>query len=198
MKLRFVLVLLLLGAFVLPAFGATFRDPHGKYTLDVPKGWTAMAMDGGDAIVTSQSAYVRVVNVPGGGKDIDVVKRTISQVGAQWQNFKQTSSDSATLSGQRGIGVFFTGVNPKGVAAIMRIVAAPFGEDAFMLIMSAPNADFVKVQDALKQIEAGFTAGTGAKSAPKPDTDDAQTDRAAPKTRILPAAWAGAICCMAR
>jgi hypothetical protein len=163
-KFVFVWLLFTLG---LPALGATYHDPHGAYTFKFPTGWKVTSLGGSDAIASDGgAAYVRIVHVPGGGKDKALVDHFTEQVGTQWQNFKQNSAGSATLSRQRGIYVFFTGINPKGVAAVMRIVAAPFGDDAWMLIMSAPNADFVLTQEAFKQIEFSFTVGGGATPAP--------------------------------
>ena len=157
--LRFVLTLLALTV-VCAAYAAPFQQPAIPYTFDVPAGWNAMSLGDG-TIVTSGDAYVRIVKVPGGGKDDLLVKRVVDQIGEQWSKFKQDERGEAKLAGSTGIYLFISGVNPNGVEATMRIVAAPFGDDAYVLIMSAPTRDFLNMKEAFKQIEHSFALSSG-------------------------------------
>ena len=161
---RFVFMLLICTV----ACAAQAQKSSAPYTFDVPAGWTAMSLGGDGTIVTSGDAYVRIVKVPGGGKDEQLVKRVIDQVGAQWTQFKQDERGQAKLAGSDGIYLFLSGVNPKGVEATMRIVAAPVGDDAYMLIMSAPKQEFLPLREAFKQIEHTFALSSGALSSGSP------------------------------
>lgn len=157
--LRFVLTILAMSV-VCAAHSAPFQQPTKPYTFDVPAGWAARSLDDG-TIVTSRDAYVRIVKVPGGGKDDLLIKRVIDQIGEQWSKFKQDERGQAKLGGSTGIYFFISGVNPKGVEATLRIVAAPFGDDAYMLFISAPTRDFVSNNEAFKQIEHSFALESG-------------------------------------
>ena len=144
-------------------FAATYQDPQGRFSFEVPTGWRVQSLPDGQTVVSDGGAsYASIIPVPGGGADQQLVKRVIDQVGAQWQRFMQESRGEATLSGQRGIFLMITGVNPKGIPATLRVVAAPFGEDAYLLLLSAPTAQFNKVKDAFKHIENTFALSSHA------------------------------------
>ncbi|HLJ54767.1 MAG TPA: hypothetical protein VKT77_06970, partial [Chthonomonadaceae bacterium] len=138
------------------AVAAQARKASAPYTFEVPAGWSATSLGDGGTIVARGDAYVRLVRVAGGGKDELLVKRVVDQIGEQWTQFKQDERGSAKLAGSDGIYLFLSGVNPKGVESTLRIVAAPFGDDAYMLIMAAPTRDFLNLKDAFKQIEHTF------------------------------------------
>lgn len=157
LSLRFAFTLMILTV----ACAALAQRPSVPYTFDVPAGWTTTSLGDDGTMVSSGDAYVRIVKIPGGGKDELLVRRVVDQIGEQWKQFKQDERGQAKLAGSTGIYLFFSGVNPKGIEATMRIVAAPFGDDAYMLIMSAPTKDFLNIKEAFKQIEHTFALSPG-------------------------------------
>ncbi|HLJ57670.1 MAG TPA: hypothetical protein VKT77_21725 [Chthonomonadaceae bacterium] len=175
--IRFVLGLAAMAAcFTVAAYrsvdAAPLQRQAAPYTFDVPAGWTATAVGGDGTVVAHGDAYVRIVKVAGGAQDESLVKKVVDQIGEQWMRFKQDSRGLLKLDGNQGIYLFVSGVNPKGVEATMRIDAAPFGEDAYMLIMSAPSDAFVRFQPAFQQIEKSFAMSSG-RARSKPSSEAA-------------------------
>ena len=142
-------------------FSGRYQDPQGRFSFDVPSGWKVLVTGPKSTLVSDGNAsYVSIVQVPGGGQNQSLVKNVTDQIGQQWKEFEQGKRGSATLAGQKGIFVFYAGINPKGVSAIMRVVAAPFGDDAYMLIISTPSSELDVVKDSLLQIENSFAVGS--------------------------------------
>ena len=178
-----------------PGTAATYNEPGGLFSITVPSGWSAKPLGRGEWNVSNgHGAFVHVVNVPGAGTDARPANQLIDRVRAQWQKSERLDGGPAQLGGQRGFYVTFAGVNPAGIDALLRVVAAPFGNDGFVLLISAPVPDYAKLQGTFKDIERSFTAGDGRASAPaqqrQPPARNDPPDRET--SRVVTAHFSGA------
>jgi hypothetical protein len=146
-----------------------YRDPQGRFAFEIPNGWTA-APRGNDVVIATNGAgpFVVIEIVPGGNADRNRINAAVGQIGAQWRNFTQKEAGGKTLAGRPGFYVFFDGLNPGGVQATLRVAGTYVGDDAYVLLMSAPAAEFGRYSVAFKQIESSLAIGSGL-AAPTPD-----------------------------
>ena len=136
------------------AAASTYRDPQGRFQISVPPGWTAdMAGDG--ARISRGSSYANVLVAGGASSPSALLQQIAQQVGAQWKNFRMVQNGQWNLGGLPAEFGVYTGTNPKGSPALLRIVAT----SGFVLLMSVPQNDWEALKADLRQIESGFSTG---------------------------------------
>ena len=146
-----------------------YRDPQGRFSFGIPGGWTATPRGNGVVIaINGAGPFVVLEIVPGGNADRNRISAAVGQIGGQWRNFTQGEAGGKTLAGRAGFYVFFDGLNPGGVQATLRVVGTYVGDDAYVLLMSAPAAEMGRYSAAFKQIESSLAIGPGL-AAPTPD-----------------------------
>jgi hypothetical protein len=188
---------------ILPAAGlslaqpaGTFADPQGRFSLAVPAGWKAAPRNADAVQLSSGGAYVTAMVLSGADPNlfIDAIGK---QAGGQWRGFAQARGGETRLAGRAGVYAVYAGTNPAGVPAYLELMAAPDQGRTFLLMISAPQADFARLKPAFDQIErslridastatasppaAPMPAGTGMPRAVAPPVPPAPpTPRAAP------------------
>ena len=190
-------LILFASLLAVPSAAATYTEPDGRFSMTLPNGWSAKSLGRGEwNFFNGRGAFVHVVDVPGAGTDARNVNQLIDRVRAQWQKSERLDGGPAQLGGQQGFYVTFAGVNPAGVDALLRAVAAPFGNDGYVLLMSAPVPDYAKLQGTFKEMERSFAAGGGRSSSTTPPLPRAPAARnEAPNeetSRVVTARLAGA------
>ena len=136
------------------AAASTYRDPQGRFQIPVPPGWTAdKAGDG--ARISRGSTYANVLVADGASTPSALVQQIAQQVGTQWKNFRMVQNGQWNLGGLPSEFGVYTGTNPKGLPALLRIVAT----SGFVLLMSVPQNDWEAFKADLRQIEAEFSTG---------------------------------------
>ena len=136
------------------AAASTYRDPQGRFQIPVPPGWTAdQAGDG--ARISRGSSYANVLVAGGASSPSALVQQIAQQVGTQWKNFQMVQNGQWNLGGLPAEFGVYTGTNPKGSPALLRIVAT----SGFVLLMSVPQSDWEALKADLRQIESGFSTG---------------------------------------
>ncbi|MCX6627841.1 MAG: hypothetical protein NTW28_09455 [Candidatus Solibacter sp.] len=136
----------------------TYRDPAGRFSVPVPPGWTAAAA-GEMTMLTSGATYGLVGVVEGGGADPRRVANFTDQFGRQWQQYKRLQNGNARLGGSNGAFALYSGVNPKGVEAVVKALSAPSGTAAYVLIFSCPLTGWESKKPGMDAIERGFAFG---------------------------------------
>lgn len=158
-------ILLLVTLTALPAAlsaqtgrGTTYRDPAGRFTLAVPGGWRATPQAEG-VVVTNGAAMAVVTPMPPGGSPEQIVGYLGHQYSQQWQNLSSMDQGQLELAGLPAAYGMFSGINPNGVPALLRIsgVVGPAG--AFAVIISAPQDRFNGVRQSLQGIESSLAFG---------------------------------------
>jgi hypothetical protein len=176
------------------AQAAVYQDPHGRFTAPAPAGWAANAL--GPSVAISRGAAYTMINSTAAAVDA-AIAQTVEPFARQWRDFQEIKRGDATVGGRRGVYVFCSGVNPKGVAAFLRVTAIGSGAGTWVLMSSSPQAEFAGVKAAFDEIERGFTlAGTAAPPSQPPVQQQAPAAGKSyddPKHRFrlaVPAGWA--------
>jgi len=135
---------------------ATYRDPGNRFTLQTPAGWKARPL--GDSVqVVRGDAYVSVLifeHVSDAGTLVEDLGRNMVK---KWRRFELAGREDSMLSGNRAAVITFSGVNPQGAEAILRLSGVVSDGSGYVLVTGSPKADLPKVQDTLTQIEASFS-----------------------------------------
>ena len=139
----------------------TYTNPQQRYPLQVPPGWRAEPQGGGVSLLNGP-AYASVMRVPGKGAPRSLVEALAQRFPSQWQNFAGSSAGDAQFGGRPGAYGWFTGINPRGAEAVLKVVATVDGDSGYAMMISAPRADFPKYKLDLERIEAGFRLTPGA------------------------------------
>jgi hypothetical protein len=140
------------------AQGSIYSDPQRRFHVRVPVGWRASASENGAAL-SRGSGFVNVLVVDGERPGRDLVAALTGQVGQQWRDFQQLQTGGSTLAGLRADYAVSVGTNPKGIPALLKVIATTGQGRTFALMVSAPQAEFESVKADLTQIERSFSLG---------------------------------------
>jgi len=132
----------------------TFNDPQGRFTVQVPSGWRAVPLNADCIQVGNGGAYLTVI-VSGGdpGMALDAVAH---QFAGQWRGFTKIHSGEVQLSGRAAESVTYAGTNPQGTDASLKLTSMSDGVRTYLIMISAPKAEFQRSKSALDQIEQSF------------------------------------------
>jgi hypothetical protein len=147
--------------------GSPYRDRQGRFSLNVPNGWTATPFPGFVQIEHGNAVASVIVN--DGAQDPEALLASLSkQMEGQWKDFKKIQRAASTLG--RGPAVFgvFAGLNPRGVDSLVKIVTATEGRNSFAIVMSSPTAEFMANKVGFDAIELSFSIGGAPNSASNP------------------------------
>lgn len=156
-----------------PAAGNIYSDPQRRFQVAIPQGWTPAAT--GDMLRISRGdAYANIIVMDRPQQPRELAAGLAQQVGQQWRDFQQLQQGEAMLAGLRAHYIVCAGTNPKGVPAVIKVVAAASPAHTFVLMLSAPQAEFNAARPALDQIEGSFSVGgAGAPPGPAPSPNRA-------------------------
>ena len=148
-----------------PEAGSIYRDPKRRFEIAVPAGWNAAESEGG-VRVSRGNAYANVVLFEGAGGGWSVAEQVVRQVGQQWRGFQEIQRGDTQLGNLPAKLGVYSGVNPKGVPALLKVIAAAGPGHTYMLLLSAPQNEFEAVGADLSRIEQGFSTAGGPAPAP--------------------------------
>lgn len=144
---------------------AVYRDPKARFTLRIPPGWNFAQMNDDAVQFSNGAAYVTMLSLPGTDPQL-----MLNSIGAatekQWRNFTEARRGGANFGGRSGQYVTYSGINPMGSDAFLQMLAATDGSLTYLLMTSAPKADFTRLKSAFDQIEQSFTLTVSAVSSP--------------------------------
>ncbi len=143
--------------------GSAYHDPNGRFTIAIPTGWEA-APQGDALIIKHGTTYVVVSRVEGAASPQDVIASLAKQYGSQWRDVTIVNRGDFTLAGGPASYVTFSGTNPRGVAALLRMAGVTHGSDAYAFVFSGPRDGFIAAQSAIRMIEGSFSFGGGSGS----------------------------------
>ena len=132
-----------------------YADPDGRYKLQVPAGWEPQAQANGLNLLKGP-AFVSVIKVKGQGTAQGLVEFLAQRIKSQWKNFQGASAGDSQIGGRPGAYGWFTGLNPKGIEAVLKIAATTDGESGYAMVFSAPRSEFASTKGDFERIEAGF------------------------------------------
>ena len=135
------------------ALGSEYRDPGGRFSIDLPQGWSSSPSPNGIYFI-SGNAYALATFVPSGG-----VNAFTDQFGKQWSNYRRLQTGEAMVAGKPGTFAVYAGTPPKGGDSVMKAISTQAGNDALVLIFSAPAAEWGARKSAFEQMERGLRVG---------------------------------------
>jgi hypothetical protein len=131
-------------------------DRQGEFSIYFPDSWTSSNAGGTLSCSDGFGAWVSVIKLEAAGVDCSAIAEACENMLAQTRNACVLDHGTATLGGNRGIYLLYTAPKPDGRSALQKIVAAPFGVDAWMLVMSAPAGSAQQLTGTFQRIEASF------------------------------------------
>jgi hypothetical protein len=141
---------------VASAVESVYRDPQGRFILRVPDRWTTAPTDGGVSI-KSGKAWAEVIVFSGIGNSIDLLSFLSEQIKNQSKNFKEINSGPCRFGGQQGTCGLYSGVDPRGIASILKIAAMVTGGKGYTLMLATPQQEFPLFKADLDQLEQSFS-----------------------------------------
>jgi hypothetical protein len=135
---------------------SVYSDPDGYYALRVPDKWEIHTQTNGVSLLRGQ-AYASVLRMKGRGTPGSLIEFFSSRIGSQWKQFDGANYGESGFGGKPGAFAWYTGLNPKGVEAVLKIVATADAESGYAMLMSVPRAEFPAVKADFEEIEKGFT-----------------------------------------
>ncbi len=117
------------------AGGSVYRDPQGRFVVQVPAGWNAAEAEGG-ARLSRGNAYANVMVMEGAQGGWNLGEQVVGQVSQQWRNFREINRGDRQLGALPASFGLYTGVNPKGISAFFKVFVAPGPGRTFVLMLS--------------------------------------------------------------
>jgi hypothetical protein len=153
-------ILLGLASGLLAQRPAGYRDPQGRFTVSPPGDWKTVQLNGDAVQFANGQAYLSVLTF-GPGEASTYLEAMGRQFGGQWRSFREAHRGPAKVGGRNGQYVTYQGSNPNGVDAFLELIAVDTPSNGFLLMLSAPAAEFARFQTAFDQMEKSFAAGGG-------------------------------------
>lgn len=128
--------------------GGRYQDPHGRYSLNVPDGWTAEPQPDSGVLQVSSGPNWAMLLAGGGTVPVEVNHQVTQQIQAQFKDFKLLNEGDLQVNGRPSHGTTATGINPKGERVSVLVLSINAGNGHFLtIISSSPN-------DQAKQVNA--------------------------------------------
>ena len=158
---RFVFSAVFLSMLAVPGWPAdsTYRHPMG-FSILVPSGWRTDVQQSG-VNVSKESAYVSVMVVEGSGSPHGLLEAIVSRVSSQWKQWQPVKRESCNLAGMDGACGWYTGVNPRGNDASLKVAAAGKDGKGYILFVGAPRQNYADFSRDLDSIEKSFSLSGG-------------------------------------
>jgi hypothetical protein len=156
MRISSPLLILCCVAYAKAQQPATFHDPSGRFTMQLPAGWKSVQMNADAVQWSSGAAYVTALVLPGNDADL-MVKAVGQQTAKQWKGFAEASGGPMQLAGREGRYATYRGTNPMGTEAYLELMAVNHEGNTYLLMISAPVAEFGRLKTAFDQMEKSFT-----------------------------------------
>lgn len=132
-----------------------YADPDGHYRLLAPSGWKVNAQKQGVSLIRGQ-AYASLMHVRGEGEPKGLVEAMAQRITSQWQGFDGANSGDCRFAGQPGFCAWYTGTNPRGVAAVLKMAGTTGSGHGYVLFMSAPRKEFAAHKSEFERIQSSF------------------------------------------
>ena len=136
-------------------------DRQGEFSISFPDSWRTSNAGGTLSISDGFGAWVSVIKLEAGGLDRCAIAEACERMLAQTQNANVLDQGTATLGGSRGIYLLYSATKSDGHSTLLKIVAARFGVDAWMIVMSAPAGAAQQLTGTFQRIEASFKLAGG-------------------------------------
>ncbi|MEO8878836.1 MAG: hypothetical protein ABI446_00400 [Gemmatimonadaceae bacterium] len=108
-------------------------------------------------MVVSRGMVIAMIAPFGGVQSSrEVVQQLARQYGSQWRDLQQIAAGDYLLNGAPASYGMYTGVSPKGIASLLRLVGVMGGGQPYAVIMSSPKSEFTSVGPTLQGMEGSI------------------------------------------
>jgi hypothetical protein len=128
--------------------GGRYQDPHGRYSLNVPPGWTAEPQADSGALQVSSGPSWAMLITGGGSVPRDVNHQVTQQIQAQFKDFQLLNEGELQINGHPCHGTTATGINPKSQRVSVLVLSIAAGSGHFLTIISSSPNDQAKTVNA--------------------------------------------------
>jgi hypothetical protein len=132
-----------------------YEDPAGRFTIQVPQGWQAVAERRG-VVLSNGTARVTATPFAGATSASQILSLLGEQYAREWQGLQTLDQGQFMLGGGPADYMLLTGTKPSGVVSLLRLAATMRGNEGFVLIISVPTADFNQASATLQAIEGSL------------------------------------------
>ncbi|MBV8819356.1 MAG: hypothetical protein JO022_13440 [Acidobacteriaceae bacterium] len=122
------------------ASSTVYRDAQGRFSVDIPPGWTAdpQGENGSQGVKLSAGSSWALIGPFGGATNAaDVVVKLATQFQSQYKNFSMAKHAPVTSNGHAAEYGVFTGVNPQGTRVTLMIAGIAAGGDHYLAMMTS-------------------------------------------------------------
>ncbi|MFZ5496385.1 MAG: hypothetical protein ACOZE5_13760 [Verrucomicrobiota bacterium] len=141
-----------------PGTGARgYRDPEGRYTLEIMPGWRAESVGNGAVAIANGESSIFISPFSGVRQAEQVLIQLYQQLQPQFRNFQPLSQDIAGFGGRRAVIARYTGISPKGTLTRLSLagVDASAGP-AYGIIVSMPLSLYESIRGSVDQMLRSF------------------------------------------
>lgn len=133
-----------------------YRDLAGRFAVTVPDGWRSAAQNGGVVLSSGGSSVVLspVDNAPSADA---IVAALAGQIARQWSEFAPLNRGPVTIGGAPGTFAMFTGRNPSGSPAMLRVIGVMAGGRGYAVVVSTTRQEFNLTVPTFQAIERSIT-----------------------------------------
>ena len=155
--MRVFFACLLAACLTIPALfaQATYSDPRGRFRIDRPSGWKQAALGEDGVQFTNGDAFAVLMVYPGSNWNA-ALDRVARDVGGQHRNLAMVNRGATAVDGRPGGFLALSGTNPEGQDSLLTMIATDDGRCAYVLMASAPRAEYRALQPALDKIAKSF------------------------------------------
>ena len=121
-----------------------YRDPQGRYTLDVPESWTVTPQPDSGALQLSSGPSWAMILTGNGTVPADVNHQVTQQMQSQFTGYQLLNEGDLQVNGHPSHGTTATGMNPKGERVSVLVLSISAGAGHFLTIISSSPNDQAK------------------------------------------------------
>jgi len=159
---------------------SSFNDPAGRYSVRVPQGWTATALNRDAVQLSVPGCYATVMVLPN-DDPAAAIEAIARQTSGQWRGFAEARRGDMRMAGLAGKYVTYSGANPRGVDSYLEMMAVHRGASTYLLMVSVPKTQYNAVKGALDTIEQSLTVNAAPPAAPTASAAPAPAGAASPR-----------------
>ena len=144
----------------------TYHDPNGRFTVSIPANCKTFSPNGDMLQINCGDASFNIMETAG-GPAASQLQNVEGQYATQWGNFRKTAGGE----GSDGHSAFalYTGVNPRGVPAWLKLVAI---EKGWILMETTPQASVASNKLMLERMGSSFRTGSEVAAASEPSSQE--------------------------
>lgn len=139
------------------AGGPMYRDPQGRYEIELAPGWRAESVGNGAVAISQGESSIFISPFNGTRDGRQVVAQLTQQLQPQFKNWQALNQNTAEVDGRRATIARFSGISPKGTSTHLSLVGVDGQKGAaYGFIISLPNAVYEQQRSSVDEMLSSF------------------------------------------